>query len=128
MWDSLPEKEKERYEKLILNFASLSEAFAQKTENEDTIVAPIVNSKFQETAFQKCFNAYAEDIANTSYDASIKTKNKRYLIGIKTFGKNSKDQKIAQFKSISGSDEWITIINSIQKRAKNITDKKRLMI
>lgn len=126
MWDSLPVKEKERYEKLILNFASLSEAFAQKTENEDTIVAPIVNSKFQETAFQKCFNAYAEDIANTSYDASIKTKNKRYLIGIKTFGKNSGDQKIAQFKSISGSDEWTTVINSIQKRAKNITDKEKI--
>lgn len=71
MWVDLPLEQRKQYEKLITNFASLSEAFAQKGDDGDSTVAPIVNSKFQETAFQLCFNAYAEDITNTSYDASI---------------------------------------------------------
>lgn len=122
MWSSLPLSQRERYKKLISNFASLSEAFAQKTDDDDTIVAPIVNSKFQETAFQRCFNAYAEDIANTSYDASINANNKKYLVGIKTFGIKSSDQKIAQFKSISGSPEWASLIDLMQEQVKGITD------
>ena len=35
MWNDLSLKQRQRYEKLILNFASLSEAFAQKEENEE---------------------------------------------------------------------------------------------
>ena len=111
MWTDLPNNQKQNYQKLITNFASLSEAFAQKEEDDDSIVAPIVNSKFQETAFQRCFNAFAEDIANTSYDASIDAGSKKYLIGIKTFGLKSGDQKIAQFKSIAGSPEWARLID-----------------
>lgn len=126
MWTDLPEIERKQYEKLILNFASLSEAFAQKEENDDSIVAPIVNSKFQETAFQKCFNAYAEDIANTSYDASINARTKKYLIGLKTFGFKSGDQKIAQFKSIAGSADWINLIDSIKKNAHGLTSKEEI--
>lgn len=117
MWVSLPLDQRQRYEKLILNFASLSEAFAQKEEDDDSIVAPIVNSKFQETAFQKCFGAYAEDIANTSYDASINAKTKKYLIGIKTFGLKSGDQKIAQFKSVAGASDWVRLIDLMQAHA-----------
>lgn len=76
MWEHLKQEQKEKYKTLITNFASLSEAFSQKAEvdeknSAEDFVAPIVNSKFQETAFQLCFNAYAEDITNTSYDASI---------------------------------------------------------
>ena len=57
-----------------------------------------MNSKFQETVFQKSFGI-GEDIANTSYDASLLIdENKKYLIGIKSFGLYSGDQKIAQFK------------------------------
>lgn len=126
MWLNLPSSQRQRYEKLILNFASLSEAFAQKSDDTDLIVAPIVNSKFQETAFQKCFNAYAEDIANTSYDASISTLTKKYLIGIKTFGIKSGDQKIAQFKSISGSFEWASLIDLMKKQAEGITSKEKI--
>lgn len=126
MWNDLSLKQRRRYEKLILNFASLSEAFAQKEENEDSIVAPIVNSKFQETAFQKCFNACAEDIANTSYDASINSKDKKYLVGIKTFGLKAGDQKIAQFKSIAGSSEWASLINEMQENANGLTSKKEI--
>lgn len=126
MWVSLPLYQRQRYEKLILNFASLSEAFAQKEEDDDSIVAPIVNSKFQETAFQKCFGAYAEDIANTSYDASINAKTKKYLIGIKTFGLKSGDQKIAQFKSIAGSSEWARLIDLMQANANGLKTKKEI--
>ena len=72
MWEHLKSEQKEKYKTLITNFASLSQAFSQKAELEDerqteNYVAPIVNSKFQETVFQKAFNAVGEDIANTSY-------------------------------------------------------------
>ncbi|QWL82413.1 hypothetical protein SKZB199_0619 [Streptococcus sp. ZB199] len=60
MWENLKHEQKEKYKTLIINFASLSEAFSQKAEAEDfndreSYVAPIVNSKFQETVFQKLF-------------------------------------------------------------------------
>lgn len=71
MWFTLDKAEKAKYKNLITNFASLSEAFSQKSEDINTTVAPIVNSKFQETVFQKSFGAIGEDIANTSYDASL---------------------------------------------------------
>ena len=76
MWEHLKQEQKDKYKTLITNFASLSEAFSQKAEGEDSddresYVAPIVNSKFQETVFQKAFHAVGEDIANTSYDASV---------------------------------------------------------
>ena len=53
--------------------------FAQKSNEDDIEAAPIINSKFQETAFQKAFNAYAEDIGNTSYDVSIQHAGEKYL-------------------------------------------------
>lgn len=126
MWVDLPLEQRKQYEKLITNFASLSEAFAQKEEDGDSNVAPIVNSKFQETAFQRCFNAYAEDIANTSYDASINAGEKKYLIGIKTFGLGAGDQKIAQFKSIAGSSEWTRLINKMKQNAQGLTTKNEI--
>lgn len=126
MWTDLPNNQKQNYQKLITNFASLSEAFAQKEEDDDSIVAPIVNSKFQETAFQRCFNAFAEDIANTSYDASIDAGSKKYLIGIKTFGLKSGDQKIAQFKSIAGSPEWARLIDEMQANARGMSTRKEI--
>lgn len=65
MWEKLPNSNKNRYRNLITNFASLSEAFAQKAEQvkedddqevvEEKIV-PIINSKYQETAFGHSFN------------------------------------------------------------------------
>src|SRR5699024_7559936 len=107
MWYELPQKQKKLYKKLITNFASLSEAFAQKKENDEEKVTPIVNSKFQETVFQRAFDAVGEDISNSSYDASIKTdEGNKYLVGIKAFGINSGDQKIAQFKADSAAGDW----------------------
>ena len=92
MWEILNHEHKKRYKTFITNFASLSEAFSQKNEltsSEDSnqeIVSPIINSKFQETVFQKAFNAVGEDIANTSFDASlIIDENNKYLVGIKSF-------------------------------------------
>lgn len=123
MWNVLNELHKKRYQKLITNFASLSEAFSQKSENEEGTssmdkVAPIVNSKFQETAFQRCFGATAEDIANTSYDASLRIDdNHRYLIGIKSFGIHSGDQKVAQFKAASVNGGWSYRLAEARKNA-----------
>ena len=120
MWNNLPTEQRDRYKKLITNFASLSEAFAQKSENDD-IVAPIVNSKFQETAFQYAFDASAEDINNSSYDASINEEHANYLVGIKTFGLGSGFQKIAQFKKESPA--WIAYFDEIRNNAKNIKNE-----
>ncbi|MDT3995569.1 hypothetical protein RPO40_10995, partial [Mammaliicoccus fleurettii] len=97
-----------------------SEVFSQKTEGDDEDIAPIVNSKFQETVFQRSFGATGEDIANTSYDASlIVDEDHKYLIGIKSFGFNSGDQKIAQFKYNSQSDDWGIILSKIKENALN---------
>lgn len=124
MWDKLSMNQKQFYRKLVTNFASLSEAFAQKKENDDEPVAPIVNSKFQETVFQKAFNAVGEDISNSSYDASIMTEDMgKYLVGIKSFGINSGDQKIAQFKADSASDNWSKIFEEINDNQKNSKNK-----
>ena len=45
MWKDLPENEKEEYKRMILAFASLTELFSQKNEENDEIPAPIINSK-----------------------------------------------------------------------------------
>ena len=56
-----------------------------KRISAEDFVAPIVNSKFQETVFQRAFQAVGEDIANTSYDASVVVdENHKYLVGIKS--------------------------------------------
>lgn len=125
MWENLKAEQKDKYRTLITNFASLSEAFSQKAEVDEgqNYVAPIVNSKFQETVFQKAFNAVAEDIANTSYDASVVVDdNHKYLVGIKSFGINSGDQKVAQFKKDSQS--WTDILNAIKFYADIAPDKE----
>ncbi|MCQ2551268.1 MAG: hypothetical protein MJ146_03680 [Clostridia bacterium] len=98
MWTQLPEQQKEQYKRLLLAFASLTEMFAQKADKDEQ-VAPVMSSKYQETAFRKAFNAVIEDIDNSSFDASLKNGADKYLVGIKTFGIKSGDQKIAQFKA-----------------------------
>ena len=130
MWKQLPEKQKEEYKRMILAFASLTEMFAQKAENgeADLAISPIINSKYQETIFQRVFEATAEDIGNTSYDASVRLvesdgSEKKYLIGIKTFGISSGSQKIAQFKA--NHDEWSSIINQIRSNANDEDGRAR---
>lgn len=122
MWKNLPETARDEYKKMILAFASLTEMFAQKADNEeaDTVLSPIINSKYQETVFQRAFHASAEDIGNTSYDAGIKLVNDdgtevKYLIGIKTFGIASGAQKVAQFKAYH--NEWSKLINQLRENA-----------
>lgn len=126
MWNDLPIVQKEEYKRLILAFASLTGMFAQKSTDEDSEVAPIINSKFQETAFQRAFEAYAEDIGNTSYDASLQHEGEKYLVGIKTFGIASGDQKVAQFKA--KHDEWATIIEEIKANASKVEDKEAINV
>ena len=116
MWEDLPSSKKNEYKRLILAFASLTEMFAQKVTDNVEEAAPIINSKFQETAFQRAFNAYAEDIGNTSYDASLEHNGEKYLVGIKTFGISSGGQKVAQFKA--KHDEWSDIIDEIKRHVK----------
>ena len=126
MWNNLALDERSEYKKMILAFASLTEMFAQKadTEGEQMAYVPIINSKYQETVFQKAFHASVEDIGNTSYDAAICRKNAdgtetKYLVGIKTFGVASGEQKIAQFKA--NHDEWSEIVNQIKNNSKGKT-------
>ena len=121
MWNDLPQENKDEYKKMILAFAGLTEMFAQKAEdNPDKILTPIVNSKYQETVFARVFNAFQEDVGNTSFDASLSQKNdkgeiKYYLIGIKTFGFGTNSQKIAQFKT--NIKDWSDIISQITNNA-----------
>lgn len=123
MWSNISQVQKAEYKKMILAFASLTEMFAQKAEaSTDEVVLPIINSKYQETIFQRVFNAFAEDIGNTSYDASLLANSVdgtqyKYLVGIKTFGYNSEAQKVAQFKA--NHDEWSGIINKIRENSEN---------
>lgn len=54
MWDDLPVNQKKMYKRLILAFASLTEMFAQKSnESNNSEIVPIINSKFQETVTRK---------------------------------------------------------------------------
>ena len=124
MWNDLSIAQREEYKRLILSFASLTGMFAQKSLDENSLPAPIINSKFQETAFQRSFKAYAEDIGNTSYDASLQYEDEKYLVGIKTFGIASGDQKVAQFKA--KHDEWATIIEEIKTNALKVDDKETI--
>ena len=124
MWSDLPEKQKHEYKRLILSFASLTGMFAQKAIDDDVDAAPIINSKYQETAFQRSFGAMAEDIGNTSYDASLQCKGEKYLVGIKTFGISSGDQKVAQFKAKHA--EWAQIVDLIKKNATGIDNKEQI--
>lgn len=120
MWEKINKDKKDRYKKIISNFASLSEAFTQKASDDNKNIVPIVNSKFQETIFQSVFNAVGEDIANTSYDASlILNQEDKYLVGIKSFGYRSGAQKIAQFKKDSQKDLWGEIISEITYNSKS---------
>ena len=124
MWNKLPASQKVEYKRLILAFASLTDMFAQKATDSVQNATPIINSKYQETAFQRAFDAYAEDIGNTSYDVSVQHNGEKYLVGIKTFGIDSGDQKVAQFKAMHG--EWSRIIDKIKKNASGIDDKSEI--
>lgn len=124
MWSDLPENQKHEYKRLILSFASLTGMFAQKAIEDDVDATPIINSKYQETAFQRSFGAIAEDIGNTSYDTSLQCNGEKYLVGIKTFGISSGDQKVAQFKAKHG--EWAQIVDSIKKNATGLESKEQI--
>lgn len=127
MWSNLNENDRKEYRKMILAFTSLTEMFDQKGV-QDKKPAPILNSKYQETVFQKVFNASAEDIGNSAYDASLIVQigeiKHKYLVGIKTFGIKSGYQKIAQFKS-SHSD-WAGTISKIEENARDKTSKEEI--
>lgn len=124
MWNELPLEQRNRYRQMILAFASLTNAFAQKNNEKDgNLPVPIVNSKYQESVFQIAFNATSEDISNTSFDASISlTKpdghRKKFLVGLKVFSLASAgNQKVAQFKA--NRDEWAPWQGMMRKNVRN---------
>ncbi len=124
MWSDLPISQRNKYKNLIRAFASLTEMFAQKASKDDIYISPIIFSKYQETAFQHAFDAFVEDIGNTAFDASVEYNGEKYLVGIKTFGISSGDQKIAQFKAMNS--EWSHILNEINKNATLAHSKKEV--
>ena len=122
MWNELSLESRKEYKRMILAFASLTNLFAQKSSGKETIPSPIINSKFQETIFLKTFNATGEDYGNTSYDAAVKFVDnngveRKCLVGIKTFGIGSGDQKIAQFKKYN--TEWTELLTLITNNSRN---------
>lgn len=124
MWDNLDPKKRKHYRKLITNFASLTEAFSQKSDDN---IVPILNSKYQEKVFQTVFDAKAEDIANTSYDASVITSDgSKYLVGIKSFRFSAANQKVAQFKAQRNNVEWNKILDEIYNNARKVGKKSDL--
>ena len=135
MWKELPKDQIEFYKRMILAFSSLSEMFAQKAESDSEqddesdvklLVSPIINSKYQETVFQKSFHAKAEDIGNTSYDASIflnsSTQNKKIYVGgapavyfeYKVVGKATKDKPYPIYISLHGGGRTTKEVNDQQ--------------
>jgi len=123
MWRELPEEEKNEYKRMILAFASLTEMFAQKADINGHLPIPILNSKYQETVFQKVFDAFPEDIGNTSFDVSMERCGKKYLIGLKTFGLKSGEQKVAQFKA--NHDDWTELFETIKKNSINSNGERK---
>lgn len=124
MWNQLPDRHKNEYKRAILLFSSLTELFAQKTDDQTKLI-PYISSKFQETMFIRSFGAVMEDIGNTSFDASLMVEVngeiKKCLIGIKTFRYDTGFQKVAQFKN--NHNEWSQIINNIEKNSKDAYGK-----
>lgn len=123
MWNHLPDDQKDNYRCLILALAALTPLFSQKSEEHDS-PAPYINSKYQETAFELCFNAQEEDIGNTSFDESVVIHYsdgtvRKCIVGIKTFGFASGDQKIAQFKGMR--NELSSRINELSQNTDNLT-------
>lgn len=129
MWSQLPENQRKEYKKMILVFCGLTKLFSQKSQSENdddnshqVPILPIINSKYQETIFQKVFNATAEDIHNTSFDVSLKLKHgnnheHKYIVGIKTFSYSCNAQKVAQFKS--NRDSWGSLFEQIEQNSKH---------
>ena len=145
MWKDLPEEQRQEYKKMILAFASLSKMFTQKegskneeisgqsedNQNQDgDIPVPVVNSKYQETVFQRVFGATAEDINNTSFDAALQLKTasgdvKKYLVGLKVFqAKGASGQKVAQFKA--NRDEWSELLEQMRSNAQGLKNKQEI--
>lgn len=145
MWKDLPEEQRQEYKKMILAFASLSKMFTQKegSKNEETprqseanqnqdgdIPIPVVNSKYQETVFQRVFGATAEDINNTSFDAALQLKTasgdvKKYLVGLKVFqARAASGQKVAQFKA--NRDEWSEMMEQMRSNAQGLKNKQEI--
>ena len=129
MWEKLPINQKDEYKILLLSFSAMTELFAQKN-SKSKVPVPIMNSKFQETTFVKVFHAVAEDIGNTSFDASLKLQDVhdtiKYLIGIKTFMYQNPYQKIAQFKA--EHPVWNATIRDIENNASHLSTKAQIDI
>lgn len=55
MWKDLPENEKEEYKRMILAFASLTELFSQKNEENDEYLHRLLILSIKKQFFKKHF-------------------------------------------------------------------------
>lgn len=95
IWNKYTHEQRQEYIKFLQVYGALSNLFRQK--QGDAI--PYLDSKFQETAYAKVFNAENVDIGNTPHDVLSIFDEDRIGIGLKTW-MNTKPsyQKVMQLK------------------------------
>ncbi|MEB8068156.1 phospholipase D-like domain-containing protein [Mammaliicoccus fleurettii] len=95
IWNKYTNEQRKEYIRFLQVYGALSNLFRQK--QGDAI--PYLDSKFQETAYAKVFNAENVDIGNTPHDILSIFNNERIGIGLKTW-MNTKPsyQKVMQLK------------------------------
>ncbi|MBO7080759.1 MAG: hypothetical protein J6V99_01810 [Neisseriaceae bacterium] len=96
VWQRYPKEERQRYIQFLQIYGALSNLFRQKKGD----LIPYLDSKFQETVFDKIFsNSENKDIGNTPHDILSVFGDERIGVGLKTWT-NSKPsfQKVMQLK------------------------------
>lgn len=130
VWQRYPKEERQRYIQFLQIYGALSNLFRQKKGD----LIPYLDSKFQETVFDKIFsNSENKDIGNTPHDILSVFGDERIGVGLKTWV-NSKPsfQKVMQLKrfqneinTIKNSEELAYKISEI-KNQRMIQDYARL--
>ena len=130
VWQRYPKEERQRYIQFWQIYGALSNLFRQKKGD----LIPYLDSKFQETVFDKIFsNSENKDIGNTPHDILSVFGDERIGVGLKTWV-NSKPsfQKVMQLKrfqneinAIKNSEELAYKISEI-KNQRMIQDYARL--
>ena len=121
VWQRYPKEERQRYIQFLQIYGALSNLFRQKKGD----LIPYLDSKFQETVFDKIFsNSENKDIGNTPHDILSVFGDERIGVGLKTWV-NSKPsfQKVMQLKrfqneinAIKNSEELAYKISEIKNR------------
>lgn len=131
IWERYSKEEREEYIKFLQVYGALTNLFRQKHGN----LIPYLDSKFQETIYEKVFNSENVDIGNTPHDILSVFGDERIGIGLKTW-MNSRPsfQKVMQLKRykteidpyFNKSDEELAIKLSELKNERMLIDYNRL--